>query len=175
MGAATKTGRACLHCKQPARLRARGLCQRCYNLPPVRREYVRLTTRLTIHDPGPTAAELDALEAARRPTMPAEPTCNTAHRPPAPEPGREPVPEPLRPGDCWAQWAAMGLANAAGGFLLTSETSPEQIARDQIAALREVIRDAPVGVSLEELSVAVVLPVDVVGRRLEQMRCGVTT
>lgn len=59
----------CLHCGRPHNVRGkRGLCQGCYHKPGIRERYPSKTNRHLFREP--TMEELNALEAANRPTMP---------------------------------------------------------------------------------------------------------
>ena len=64
----------CKHCRKWRHHRARGLCKACHQKPGVRDLYEPRCTpgERTIADADQTEAELDALIAAQRETMPAK-------------------------------------------------------------------------------------------------------
>ena len=56
----------CIHCQNECeKLRAKGLCPRCYSITAIRKEYQRPSPANDL-----TEAELDAMIAERRQTMP---------------------------------------------------------------------------------------------------------
>lgn len=143
----------CRHCKQNQVARPRGLCFACYytpailNLYPIDSKYHK--HRTDAEDRPLTEAEILAM-----------PPLTNGGEAPAPY---EPEPEKQKIGDRAGQWANM---HARGR--LSPETEPEAIAAAQRAEVRRCLKRGMTDV--KAISEAVVLPVDVVERRMAEIK-----
>jgi len=143
-------GTMCVACGKYGGSRPRRLCWRCCADPAVRAKYLPRDPEFA---PGEAAEVADAF------------------RFPPPVRDRDvPPPPQAAPARDWDRWP--GLGRADDGLDLDPSTLPAAIARDQRTAVREALAELGPGAAVEVLSAAVVLPVDVVRRRVEEINRG---
>lgn len=159
----------CRHCgRKLPKCHGRGLCQSCHHKPAVRALYPR-GQRRTAEDPDLTAAELEAIIAAQRATMP------------GPDGGVRGRPRQPRRGDYWKMrsavhggeedpphWAGW-LRDHTAGYELHPDTEPEAIAQAQREAVRAALEELGEGWTVAGVSDVAVLPAWTVTRRLNEL------
>lgn len=136
----------CRHCRTNQAVRPRGLCCRCYYTPSIKSLYPIIVR---------TVEPLTEAEILAMPTLP-----NGDEDVPPPY---EPEPEATRIGDRAGQWSNM---HARGR--LSPETEPEAIAAAQRAVVAKCLRRGMT--DTKAISECVVLPVDVVERRMAEIK-----
>lgn len=149
----------------------RGLCCLCHRDRATRSLYPRVQRR-TAEDPDLTDADLDAIIAEQRATMPGL------------QLGRGK--QPRRRGDYWnmrssvhggeedpPNWAEW-LRGHGAGYELHPSTTPEAIAADQRAAVRAAVEELGAGWTVAGVCEAAILPAWTVTRRLAELgvNCG---